>query len=68
MRRLDKLTQEESRMATAQGLRATYGVGERVTSIGNDVQDLSGGVEVAINIMDAVLEGAHLVLFWSLTR
>ena len=65
LRRLDKLTQEEGRMATAQGLRtatqglnATHGVGERVFSIGNDVHDLGDGVNVAINKMDAVLDGA----------
>jgi hypothetical protein len=50
LRRLDKLTQEESRMAAAQGLKATHGVGD--------------GVKVAINKMDAVLDGGHLVFFW----
>ena len=35
LRRLDKLTQEESRMAAAEGLRATHGVSE--------------GMKVAIN-------------------
>jgi hypothetical protein len=64
LRRLDKLTEEEGRMAAAQGLRATHDVGERVVSIGDDVQDLGDGLEVAINIMDAVLDGAHLVFFW----
>ena len=67
LRRLDRLTQEESRMAAVQGLRAAHGVGERVMRVGNAVQDLGEGVEVAFNIMDAVLDGEHLVLFWSLT-
>ena len=49
LQRLDKLTHEEGRMAAAQGLRATHGVGERVTSLGD-------GMNVAIN---AVLDGAH---------
>jgi hypothetical protein len=44
------LTQEKSWMAAAQGLRATLGVGDRV--------------KVAINKMDAVLDGVHLVFFW----
>ena len=64
LRRLDKLTHEEGRMAAAQGLRATRGVGERVSSLGNDVHDLGDGVNVAINKMDAVLNGAHLFFFW----
>ena len=66
--RLDKLTHEEGRMAAAQGLRtaaqglsATHGVDERVLSLGNDVHDLGDGVNVAINKMDAVLDGAHLL-------
>ena len=49
----DKLTQEESRMAVAQGLKATDGVR-------NDVRDVADGVNVAINKVDAVLDGAHL--------
>jgi hypothetical protein len=51
-------------MATAQGLRtaaqglsATHGVGERVFSLGD-------GVNVAINKMDAVLDGEYLFFFW----
>jgi hypothetical protein len=51
LRRLDKLTQEESRLAAAQGLRATHGVGD--------------GMRVAINKMDAVLDGAYLVFLLS---
>jgi hypothetical protein len=51
-------------MAAAQGLRATYGVGEGVTSLGNDVQDIGDGVKVAINKIDAVYNGTNLVFFW----
>jgi hypothetical protein len=64
LRRLDKLTHEEGRMAAAQGLRATHGVGERVSSLGNVVHDLGDGVNIAINKMDAVLNGAHPFFFW----
>ena len=64
LRRLDKLTHEEGRMAAAQGLRATHGVGERVSSLGNVVHDLGDGVNIAINKMDAVLNGAHLFFSW----
>ena len=53
LRRLDKLTHEEGRMAAAQGLRATHGVGERVMNLGD-------GMNVAINKMDAVLDGSYL--------
>ena len=52
LRRLDKLTHEEGRMAAAQGLRATHGVGERVTNLGD-------GMNVVINKMDAVLDGSY---------
>ena len=41
LRRLDKLTLEESRMAAAEGLRATHGVGEGVKVVINAV--LEGG-------------------------
>ena len=58
-------------MATAQGLRtaaqglsATHGVGEAVLSLGNDVHDLGDGVNVAINKMDAILDGEYFFPFW----
>ena len=60
LQRFDTLTQEESRMAVAQGLKATHGVG-------NDVRDVGDGVKVAINKVDAVtaavLDGAYLISF-----
>ena len=60
LQRFDTLTQEESRMAVAQGLRATH-------SVGNDVRDVGDGVRVAINKVDtvtaAVLDGAYLISF-----
>ena len=52
LRRLDKLTHEEGQMVAAQGLSATHGMGERVTSLGD-------GINIAIN---AVHEGVHLLL------
>ena len=39
LRRLDKLTQEESRMAAAEGLRATHGVSEGMKVAINAVLD-----------------------------
>ena len=58
LQRFDKLTQEEGRMAIAQGLKATHGVG-------NDVRDVGDGVKVAINKVNAILNGAHLISFGS---
>ena len=43
-------------MAVAQGLKATDGVR-------NDVRDVGDGVKVAIDKVDAVLDGAHLISF-----
>jgi hypothetical protein len=37
LKRLDKLTQEEARMAVAQNLKATYAVDERVKGVANTV-------------------------------
>ena len=60
LQRFDTLTQEESRMAVAQGLKATHGVG-------NDVRDVGDGVKVAINKVEAVtaavLDGAYRISF-----
>jgi hypothetical protein len=45
-------------MAVVQGLKATHGVG-------SDVRDVGDGVKVAINKVEAVLDGAHPVSFTS---
>jgi hypothetical protein len=58
--RFDVLTQEEGRMVVAQSLKATHGVG-------NDVRDVGDGVNVAIDKVDAVLDGAHHISFDSNT-
>ncbi|KAH9965643.1 hypothetical protein BJV74DRAFT_290796 [Russula compacta] len=42
--RLDKLTQEEARMAAAEGLKATHGVDDKVVRVGNEVQGVSNRV------------------------
>ena len=42
--RLDKLTQEEARMATAEVLRATHTVDERVMGVADQVVGVSDGV------------------------
>jgi len=48
LKRLDKLTQEEARMATAQVLKVTYAVDERVRGVADrvvNVDDRVAGVD-----------------------
>ena len=44
LKRLDKLTQEEVRMAVAQNLKATHAVDERVRGVANTVVAIEDGV------------------------
>ena len=44
LKRLDKLTQEEARMAIAENLRVTHAVDERVASVDNKVAEVIDGV------------------------
>jgi uncharacterized protein YoxC len=44
LKRLDKLTQEEVRMATAQLLTLTHGVDDKVTRIDDEVKSVNGKV------------------------
>ena len=44
LKKLDKLTQEEARMAVAQNLKATHTVDERVRGVANAVGAIEGGV------------------------
>ena len=39
LQRLDNLIQDEARMATAEGLRATHGVDNRIDALGNKIID-----------------------------
>jgi hypothetical protein len=43
LRRLDKLTQEEVRMATVQLLKITHGVDEKVKDVSDTVKLVHGG-------------------------
>jgi hypothetical protein len=45
MSRLDKLTQEEARMASAELLKVTHGVDDRVKDVEGKVQDVRGDVQ-----------------------
>jgi methyl-accepting chemotaxis protein len=46
LKRLDKLTQEEARMAVAQNLKATHTVDERVRGVANTMVDIDNKVAV----------------------
>lgn len=66
MQRLDNLTQEEHRMATAQDLGATH-VLERVISVDNDMKGVDERVQRVNKAVQDVIDGLHL-LFVSLYR
>ena len=44
LQRLDNLTQEEVRMAVAQGLKATHGVAHAVAGLGGEVRGVGDQV------------------------
>ena len=54
LRKLDKLTQEEARMAIAQNLRATQNVDERVKGVGDEVKEVNDKVAVLMGGMQIV--------------
>jgi archaellum component FlaC len=53
LQRLDKLTQEEARMATAEGLKATHGIDNKVEDVGDKVK----GVDRKIQRVDKKIQG-----------
>ena len=55
--RLDRLTQEEVRMAAAQGLKATHEVNNKVQSIDNHVQQVDDKVGGVNNRIQQVADG-----------
>ena len=46
LQRLDRLTQEESRMAAAESLKVTHDVDAKVEDVHDDVQDVGNKVEI----------------------
>ena len=52
-------------MVAVQNLKTTHGMGEEVTGLRNNVQDVGDGVEGANNKLDVILHGAHLVFIRS---
>jgi hypothetical protein len=73
LKRLDKLTQEEARMATAQVLKATHNVDDRVKGVADkvvgvddrvaDIDDRVASVDDIVKAIDAkvaeVIDGEH---------
>jgi hypothetical protein len=54
LERLDKLTQEEARMAAAEQLKMTHSVDDRVQGVGGQVQDVRDDVQdVRCDVQDA---------------
>jgi hypothetical protein len=80
LKRLDKLTQEEARMATAQVLRVTHTVDERVKGVTDDVLGVDNrvagvdnrvaGVDDRVKAVDdkvaTVIDGAYHIFNLSL--
>jgi hypothetical protein len=65
LKRLDKLTQEEARMAVAQNLKATHAVDKRVREVANMVVAISNrmaNIDDRLKVVDdKVIRGAQIV-------
>jgi hypothetical protein len=62
LRRLDKLTQDEVRMAVAQDLRATHGVADGVRTVGNNVYEMDERVKGVDNRVKGVDDKIDVVI------
>ena len=58
LQRLDKLTQEEAHMATAEGLKATHGIDSKVEDVGDKVK----GVDDKIQGIDKKIQDVHVTV------
>ena len=63
LKRLDKLTQEEVWMATAQLLTFTHGVDDKVTRLDDEVKSVGGKVNDIGNTVRVVHEGTQYITF-----
>ena len=61
LKRLDKLTQEEVRMAVAQNLKATHTVDERVRGVADTVARVDDNMKVVNDKVAEVLCGAQII-------
>ena len=68
LKRLDKLTQEEARMATAQVLKITHTVDERVRGVADQVLGVDNRVAVIDDKVAAVIDGAQYIFSQSLVK
>jgi hypothetical protein len=82
LKRLDKLTQEEARMATAQNLKVTHavddrvlgvddrvaGVDDKVASIDNRVASVDDRVKAVDDKVAAVIDGTQYIFNRSLRK
>jgi peptidoglycan hydrolase CwlO-like protein len=60
LQRLDKLTQEEVRMVTAEGLKATHGIDNKVEDVGDQVKGVDNkiqGVDEKVKDVDNKIQG-----------
>jgi hypothetical protein len=62
LKRLDKLTQEEARMATAQVLKVTHSVDERVRGVADRVVDVDDRVAGVDERMRTVQDNVAVVI------
>jgi hypothetical protein len=68
LKRLDKLTQEEVRMATVQVLKVTHTVDDRVAGVDDRVSGVDDRVRVVGDRVAAVIDGMHYILNQSLKK
>ena len=67
LERLDKLTLEEARMASAEQLRMTYCIDDRVRGVEGQVQDVRGDVqEVGEKVQDKLDQANRSLSFQTL--
>ena len=59
VQRLDKLTQEEARMASAELLKVTHGVDSKVEDVHGDVQDVGSKVQNVDGRVQGVQDDVH---------
>ena len=64
LKRLDRLTQDEVRMATAQLLTLTHGVDDKVTCIGGEVKGVGNKVNDIGDMVRVVHDGARYIIFF----
>jgi len=60
--RLDRLTQDEVRMAAAQGLKATHSVNEKVRVVDDKVQGVDDKVQGIDDKMSVIVDGVQFIV------